>query len=65
MIAQDMDGWHYDADGERAPGFLEGTAFQPDGIQDHMDAWGSVHPGDLADCLDCTYAADLELGGAP
>ncbi|WP_327307942.1 hypothetical protein OG730_34720 [Streptomyces sp. NBC_01298] len=52
-------GWHYGPTGEADPGFIEGTAHQPDGIQDHMDAWGNPHPGDLGGCLPCRIDAGL------
>lgn len=52
-----MRGWHLGPDGSSESGFIEGTAFQPDGVQDHMDAWGTPHPGNLRDCREC-------LGGA-
>jgi len=51
------DGWHYGPGGERDRGFIEGTAFQPDDMQDHMDAWGTPHPGDLSDCDSCLKAS--------
>lgn len=47
------DGWHFGPDGTPERGFLEGTAFQPDEVMDHIDAWGSVHPYNLRDCPQC------------
>ncbi|KAA6211791.1 hypothetical protein [Streptomyces filamentosus] len=56
----DNAGWHIGPDGYREPGFIEGTAFQPDGVQDHLDAWGTPHPGNLAACLECGNAAEID-----
>lgn len=52
-------GWHLGPDGCQTPGFLEGTAYQPDGLQDHMDSWGTPHPGNLAFCRECIAAAEI------
>ncbi|MFJ2848288.1 hypothetical protein [Streptomyces rubiginosohelvolus] len=61
----DLDfGWRYGPDGSWEPGFLEGTAFQPLDLPDHMDAWGTPHPGNLASCVPCSASADLTQGGA-
>ncbi|WP_405461506.1 hypothetical protein OG786_29040 [Streptomyces sp. NBC_00101] len=56
-------GWHYGPDGRPDPGFLHGTAWQPDGWLGHFDCDGVQHPGDLSDC-DCRLRADLLLGEA-
>ncbi|MFE9127050.1 hypothetical protein ACFYOF_16795 [Streptomyces sp. NPDC007148] len=53
------DGWHYGPDGQPSRGFLEGTAFQPDELQDHMDCWGTPHPGHLSTCTECRTAASI------
>ncbi|MBD3004899.1 hypothetical protein [Streptomyces sp. 5-10] len=63
MTTPDADGWHYGPDGESLPGFIEGTAFQPPEVLDHLDAWGTPHPGDLRDCQECRVASSLTSSG--
>jgi hypothetical protein len=55
------DGWHYGPDGTPERGFLEGTAFQPDDCRDHIDAWGTPHPDNLADCAECRNTRTTEV----
>jgi len=62
-MASEKTGWHFGPSGEHEDGFLPGTAFQPDDIQDHLDAWGTPHPGDLAHCPDCQEKIALPTAG--